>query len=96
MGLEWLVGRVSRTLAWALQLAYVAVLTAAIVLQLLPADAWVPSIALGLAAGAAAGALYARATATRSVLVVLAPTPLVFAAAFLLLSDVSPLVLGDS
>jgi hypothetical protein len=96
VGLEWLAGLVSRTLAWALQLAYVAVLTAAIVLQLLPADAWVPSIALGLAAGAAGAALYARATATRSVLAVLAPAPLVFAAAFLLLSDVSPLVLGES
>ncbi len=96
IGLEWLAGLVSRTLAWALQLAYVGILTAAIVLQLLPADAWVPSIALGLAAGAAGAALYARATATRSVLAVLAPAPLVFAAAFLLLSDVSPLVLGES
>ena len=96
VGLEWVAGLVSRTLAWALQLAYVAVLTAAIVLQLLPADAWVPTIALGLAAGAAGAALYARAAATRSVLAVLAPAPLVFAAAFLLLSDVSPLVLGES
>ena len=96
IGLEWLAGLVSRTLAWAFQLAYVGILTAAIVLQLLPADAWGPSIALGLAAGAAGAALYARATATRSVLAVLAPAPLVFAAAFLLLSDVSPLVLGES
>ena len=96
IGLEWLAGLVSGGLAWALQLAYVAVLTAAIVLQLLPVDGWLASLALSLAAGAAAAALYARANVTRSLLAVLAPAPLVFAVAFLLLSDVSPLVLGES
>jgi hypothetical protein len=96
MAVEWLASLVSRALAWALQLAYVVLLTGAIVVQLVPLDAWLPSLALGLIAGAAAATAYARTAATRSVLSILAPAPLVFAVVFLLLSDVSPLVLSES
>ena len=91
IGVEWLAGLLSDALAWGLQLGYVAVLVAAIVLQLLPFDAWVPGLALALIAGAVAAATYARAAWARSLLTVLSPAPLVFLAIFLLLSDASPL-----
>ena len=96
IGLEWLAGLASQALAWALHLAIVAVLAAAIALQLVPLDAWVPALVLGLAAGVGAAVVYARASAARVLLSILAPVPLVFAAVFLLLSDAAPLVLGDS
>jgi Sulfatase len=67
----------------------------AIVLQVVPVDAWLPASALALLAGAAA-ARYARAAPVRSVLNVLCPAPLVFVAIFLVLSDVAPLVLDDA
>lgn len=88
IGLEWLAGLVSRELAWVLHLGYVVVLAGAIVLQLLPMDAWLPSLALSLIAGGAAALAYARTAATRSLLSILAPAPLVFAGVFLLQSDV--------
>jgi hypothetical protein len=93
---EWLASVFSRTLAWALQLAYVAVLVTAIALQVVPFDAWAPGLTLGLIAGGAAGVAYARTAAARSLLTILAPAPLVFLGLFLLLSDVSPMVLGGS
>jgi hypothetical protein len=91
IAVEWLAGLVSRALAWGLQLGYVAVLVAAIVLQLIPFDAWVPALALALIAGAGGAAIYARTPGARSLLTVLSPAPLVFLAVFLLLSDASPL-----
>ena len=91
VGVEWLAGLVSRPLAWGLQLGYVAVLVAAIVLYLIPIDAWEPAVLVAVVAGAAGAALYARARRARSVLAVLSPAPLVFLAIFLLLSDASPL-----
>jgi len=92
VGVEWLAGLVSRALAWGLQLGYVAVLVAAIVLQLLPFDTWAPALALALIAGAGGAAVYAGVAGARVLLMVLSPAPLVFLAVFLLLSDASPLV----
>jgi hypothetical protein len=91
IGVQWLAGLVSRALAWGLQLFYVAVLVAAIVLQLIPFDAWVSALALALIAGTGGAAIYARAAGARSLLTLLSPAPLVFLAVFLLLSDASPL-----
>ena len=91
VGVEWLAGLVSRALAWGIQLGYVAVLVAAIVLQLVPFDAWAPAVLVAVVAGAAGAALYVRARGARSLLTVLSPAPLVFLAIFLLLSDASPL-----
>jgi len=96
VGLEWLAGLLSRELAWGVQVAYVAVLAAAALLQLLGVDAWPVALAVGLVAGAAAAVIYVRTAAARSLLGVLSPAPLAFLALFLLLSDVSPIVLGDS
>jgi len=95
-GVEWLAGLVSPAAAWALQLGYVAALVAAIVLQLVPFDAWLPVLGLAAVAGGAAAVTYARAERARSLLTILSPAPLAFVAVFLLLSDVSPLVLGDT
>jgi hypothetical protein len=92
---EWVAGVLSRALALRLQLGYVAVLVAAIVLQLLPFDALAPSLALAGLAGAAASAAYARAAPARRLLSVLSPLPFVFLGIFLLLSDASPLADGE-
>ena len=73
VGVEWLAGLVSRALAWGLQLGYVAVLVAAIVLQLVPFDARAPGVLVTVVAGAAGAALYARAEGARSLLTVLSP-----------------------
>jgi hypothetical protein len=94
LALELLAGLASASLAWALQLAYVAALVAVIVLQLLPFEAWLPALGLALAAGAGFAVGYARSRRTRSTLAVLAPVPLVLLAVFVLLSDVAPLVTG--
>ena len=96
MGTEWVAGLASRALAWGLQLAYVAVLGAAIALQVLALDAWLPGLVIAVVAGAVAAVMYAESPAARSLLTVLSPAPVVFLAVFLLLSDVSPLVLGDT
>ncbi len=81
----------------ALHLAFVAVLVAALALQVvtdvldgLPAYA---AIALAAALGAGAAALYARREGLRTFLTVLSPAPAVFLALFLLVSPVSDLVL---
>jgi hypothetical protein len=93
---EWLGGLLSPTLAWRLQLAYVAVLVATIALQVVALDAWLPALAVALIAAIGGGFAYARAPTARSLLSVLSPAPLVFAALFLLLSDVSPMVLAGT
>ncbi len=96
VAVEWLAGLLSRAVAWGLQLVYVAVFAAAIALQLIPFDAWLPGLAVAATVGAAAAVTYARAGAARSLLTVLSPAPLVFLGVFLLLSDVSPRVLGGT
>jgi sulfatase-like protein len=96
VGAMWLAGLVSRALAWGLQLGYVAALAAAIALQALPLDALLLALAVGAIVAAGAAVTYARSSAARSLLTVLSPAPIVFLAVFLLLSDVSPLVLGDT
>jgi Sulfatase len=93
---EWLAGLLSPALAWGLQLGYVAVLVAAIALQIVALDAWLPALAVALIAGIGAAFAYARTPTARSLLSVLSPAPLVFAAFFLLLSEVSPMVLAGT
>ena len=85
---EWVAGVLSRAFAWRLQLVYVAVLVAVIVLQLLPVDAVAPALVVAVLAGAAA-ATYARAAPARWLLTVLWPVPFVVVGIFLLLSDAS-------
>jgi hypothetical protein len=92
LGFEWLVGLVSEALAWALHLAVVSVLVAAIVLQVLTLDAVLTASVLALSVSMGAVLAYARSRATRSLLVVLSPAPVVFAVLFLVFSDVSDLV----
>jgi hypothetical protein len=96
VGVEWLAGLWSRALAWGLHLAYVVLSVAAIALQLVPLDAWLPGLAVGVIAGAAAALTYARSATARSLLSVLSPAPLVFLGVFLLLSDVAPMVRGGT
>jgi hypothetical protein len=95
IGVEGLAELLSRGVAWGLQLGYVALLAALIALQVIPLDAWLLALPLTLLAGVAAAAGYARAAAARSLLTILSPAPLVFLAVFLLLSDVSPMVLEE-
>jgi hypothetical protein len=89
---EWLVGMVSEALGWALHLVVVGFLVAAIVLQVLALDAALTASVLALTCSIGAVLVYTRSRATRSLLGVLTPAPLVFAALFLLFSDVSDLV----
>jgi len=95
VGVEYLAGLVSDALGRGVHLAYVVALVGAIVLQVVPVDAWLPAFALALLAGGAA-ARYVRAAPLRSLLMVLSPAPLVFVAIFLGLSDVAPLVSDGS
>jgi hypothetical protein len=92
---EWVAGVLSRAFAWRLQLGYVAVLVAAIALQLLTFDALAPSLALAVVAGTAAAAIYTHAAPVRRLLSVLWPLPLVFMGIFLVLSDASPVADGQ-
>jgi hypothetical protein len=95
MGLEWVVGLVDRRLGWALQLAYVGVLVAAIVLQAAPPHAAPTLLAVAAATGGAAMWGYARSAASRSLLSVLSPAIVVSVLVFLLFSNVTPLVLAS-
>ncbi len=92
LGAEWLVGRVSEALGWALHLVILGLLVAAIVLQVLALDAALTASVLALTCSIGAVLVYTRSHATRSLLGVLTPAPVVFAALFLLFSDVSDLV----
>jgi hypothetical protein len=96
MTVEWLAGLFSSSLAWGLQLAYVALLVAVIALQVVPLDSWAPAVALAAIAGAGAALAYARSDPARALLSALGPAPLVFLALFLLLSDTAPLVRGGA
>ena len=94
VALEWVVGLVDRRLAWALQLVYVGLLVAVIVLQAAPLHAAPALLAGGVAAGSAAMWGYARSAASRSLLSVLSPAVVVSVLVFLLFSNVTPLVLA--
>jgi hypothetical protein len=95
-GFEVAVGLVSETVRRFLHLAAVAGLFALLAIQVAKklTDLRGPvAVAVALAAGALAAALYARTSWLRLWLRYLAPAPLVFALVFLLLSPVSKLVL---
>ncbi len=81
----------------AVHLAFVAVLTAAIALQVLKSlfggIGAAPAFVGALVLGAAGALLYARSQGVRSILTVLAPVPAVVIALFLLISPVSELIL---
>src|SRR5829696_3150746 len=99
VALEALAGLMDLRLRQGLHLAFVAVLAAAVALQVL--EALRPSgtsgvlIPLAVLAGAAFAVAYARVDAVRSMATVLAPAPLLFAALFLLSSPVSRLLSAD-
>ncbi len=93
---EAIAARVSEGLRWALHLGLVALLVAAIALQVFKKFADGPTgllIVAALLAGAGMAAAYARTRFWRGLADVLIPAPLVILAAFLLFSDVSKLVL---
>ena len=92
LGAEWIVGMVSEALGWALHLVVLGFLVGAIVLQVFALDAALTASVLALTCSIGAVLVYTRSHATRSLLGVLTPAPVVFAALFLLFSDVSDLV----
>jgi hypothetical protein len=96
LAVEWLAGLASEGLAGAVHLACVAVLVAAIALQI--AEPASPFVARGLAvaAGAIGAVAYARWPAARAFLTVLAPAPVVFLVLFLVFSNASDLVFPGS
>jgi sulfatase-like protein len=95
-GVELLLGLMSGALGRAFHLTVVALLAAAIVLQLTGLSSPLPAFLLASAAGIAASLAYLRLRSTRSLLSVLSPAPVVFLVIFLTLSDVSPLVLSSA
>jgi hypothetical protein len=93
---EAIAGRVSERLRWGIHLGLVALLVAAIALQVFKKVADGPGgllIAAALVAGVVLAAAYARTRFWRGLADVLIPAPLVILAIFLLFSDVSKLVL---
>ena len=95
LGLEWIAGSRVRP---ALHACFLAVLVGLFVLQLINGfgtSGWL-LVALAGACGAGAAVLYARLPATRTVLTVLAPAPLLFLGLFLLHSDASRLTLSGT
>ena len=95
-GLVWAAGRIRPGLGWALHLALIAVLTAALVLPPLgDALSGSPaSIAIAVLLGLGAALMYARMAGVRAFLTALSPAPLVFVILFLVFSPVSDLVLA--
>jgi hypothetical protein len=93
--LEALAELSSPRLARGLHLGLVGLLAMAIALGLFAISSTLPALALALACGVGAALAYDRLRATRSLLTVLSPAPLVFLALFLLFSDVSKLVLPE-
>jgi len=93
----WLAGKVRPALGEALQLVFVGLLAAAIVLPPLgdPLGGSALAVAVALLAGAGLAALYARAAPVRSFATVISPAPLLFLVLFLLVSPVSELVLPE-
>ncbi len=99
LAIEAVAIRIDARLRWGLHLALVALLAAAIGLQVLKHFADGPAgvlIGLALVLGAAAAAAYARTRFLRGVADVLIPAPLIVLAVFLLFSDASKLVLPQS
>ena len=92
---ELAVGLVSRPLARALHLVFVAALVALVVLEVLTksgSPSGAAAVVTAAAIGAAAAFVYARMRAARSFVSVLLPAPVVFLALFLFHSPVSKLV----
>ena len=93
----WLAGKLRPALGDALQLVFVGLLAAAILLppigDLLGGSTIAVPVALLVGAGLAA--LYARAAPVRSFVTVISPAPLLFLVLFLFLSPVSELVLPE-
>jgi Sulfatase len=96
LGLEWLASRIAPALGWALHLACLTVLVAAIVLQAVDVAGPAPAFALAAIVGTAAAIAYVRLPGGRAFLTVLAPVPVVFVVLFLAISDVSDLVFPAS
>ena len=99
LALEAVAAQIDRRLRWAVHLFLVAVLVAAIALQVFKGVADGPGgvlIALALLTGGLVAAGYARTRFLRGVADVLIPAPVVVLAVFLLFSDVSDLVLPQS
>jgi hypothetical protein len=94
-GLVWLAGRIRPALGEGLQLCFVGLLVAAILLPPLGDLLGGSGFALmpALLAGAGAAVLYARAAPARAFLSVLSPAPVLFLVLFLAFSPVSELVL---
>lgn len=78
-----------------LQLVFVALMVAAILLPPLGGLASLVAIPLALLAGTGAAALYARAAPARAFLTVLSPAPVLFLVLFLVVSPVSDLVFPE-
>ena len=95
--LVWLAGKIRPAIGDALQLVFVGLLAAAILLppvgDLLGGSAI--SVPVALLAGAGLAALYARAAPVRSFVTVISPAPLLFLVLFLFISPVSELVLPE-
>ena len=93
----WLAGKIRPVLGDALQLVFVGLLAAAILLppigDLLGGSA--VAVPVALLAGAGLAALYARAAPVRSFVTVISPAPLLFLLLFLVVSPVSELVLPE-
>jgi Sulfatase len=93
----WLAGRIRPAFGDALQVGFVGLLAAAILLppigDLLGGSALAVPVALLVGAGLAA--LYARAAPVRSFVTVISPAPLLFLVLFLVVSPVSELVLPE-
>ena len=93
----WLAGKIRPVLGDALQLVFVGLLAAAILLppigDLLGGSA--VAVPVALLAGAGLAALYARAAPVRSFVTVISPAPLLFLVLFLVVSPVSELVLPE-
>jgi hypothetical protein len=99
LALEAVAARIDRGLRWAIHLSLIALLVAAIALQVFKEVAAGPGgvlIVLALLTGGVAAAGYARTRFLRGVADVLIPAPAVVLAVFLLFSDVSELVLPQS
>jgi Sulfatase len=95
-GVVWSAGCVRPGIGWALHLALIALLSAALVLPPL-GDALsgsAASIAVAVLLGFGAALLYARVAGVRAFLTALSPAPLVFVVLFLVFSPVSDLVLA--
>ena len=96
LAVEWLAGLISRPLGRGVHLAFVALLAAALGLQVLDALTGLPAGALvagAVALGAGAAVAYARTRFLPAMLTLLSPAPALFVVLFLFFSPVVDLVL---